>query len=131
MMRPAVGVGVFVKKDGRILLQKREGAHGSGTWGLPGGHMEYGETPEETAAREAKEEFNILIKNPRVVGLTNDVHKSEGKHYVSIFVEAEYASGDVKLNDSNSVEFRWCSLDELPQPLFQPLKDFVENRRLL
>ena len=124
--RPGVGVGVFVKKDGKILLQKRIGPHGNGTWSLPGGHLEYGESPEETAMREAKEEVNVDIKNPRVIGLTNDVHESEGKHYITIFVEAEYAGGEARVNEPDKIaEVRWVSAN------FLPLKSFIENRRLL
>ena len=130
--RPGVGVGVFVRKDGLILLQKRVGAHGTGTWSLPGGHLEYGETPEQTAIRETKEEVNVDIKNVRVIGLTNDVHREENKHYITIFVEAEYAGGEPKANEPDSTtDVRWCSPDELPEPLFLPVKNFVENRRLL
>ncbi len=132
MNRPGVGVGVFVKKDGKILMQRRIGAHGTGTWCLPGGHLEYSETPEQTAVRETKEEVNVLIKNPHVVGLTNDLHESEGKHYITIFVEAEYAGGEPRINEPNkTTDVRWCSFDDLPQPLFLPLKNFVENKRLL
>jgi len=130
--RPGVGVGVFVKKDGQILLQKRIGAHGAHTWSLPGGHLEYGESPEQTAVREAKEELDIDVKNPRVIGLTNDINAGEGKHYITIFVEAEYAGGEPKINEPNKTsEIMWSALDKLPQPLFIPLKNFVENRRLL
>lgn len=130
-MRPGVGVGVFIKKDNKILLQKRIGAHGADTWSVPGGHMEYGESPEDTAAREAKEEVNVDIRGSRVVGLTNDIHK-EGKHYVTIFVEAEYAAGEPRSNEPEFVsEVGWFSLDNLPSPLFLPVRNFVENKRLL
>lgn len=90
-MRPGVGVGVIVKKDNKILLQQRKRSHGTGTWSLPGGHIEYGETPEVTAAREAKEEANVEIRNSKVVGVTNDFMPEEEKHYITIFVEAKYA----------------------------------------
>ncbi len=130
-MRPGVGVAVFVKKDGKVLLQKRIGAHGAHTWGLPGGHMEYGETPEQTAAREAKEEVNVEIEKARVVGITNDFMPHDQKHYITIFMEAEYSGGEIKSNDSSVSEIKWCKPDNLPSPLFIPLKNFVENRRLL
>ncbi len=77
--RPGVGVGVIIKKDGKLLFQKRVGSHGEGSWSFPGGHMEFGESPLDTASRESLEEMNVLIKNARVVGLTNDIFESEKK----------------------------------------------------
>lgn len=63
--RPGVGVGVLVTREGKVLIQRRTNAHGEGTWSLPGGHMEFGESPEQTAAREAKEEVNVDIARAR------------------------------------------------------------------
>ncbi len=132
MMRPRVGVGVLVKKDGKILVQRRKNAHGAETWELPGGHMEYGETPEQTAARETKEEVNVEITNAKIVGITNDFMPDEQKHYITIFVEAEYAGGEIKAADTEHVaEISWSTLENMPEPLFLPLKNFLENKRLL
>lgn len=47
-----VGVAVIVKRGGKILLIKRQGSHGAGTWAPPGGHIDFGESVEETARRE-------------------------------------------------------------------------------
>jgi 8-oxo-dGTP diphosphatase len=41
--RPKVGVGVIIKKDGKVLMGKRKNAHGDGTWSFTGGHLEFGE----------------------------------------------------------------------------------------
>jgi len=132
MTRPGVGVGVIVKHGGKVLLQQRKGSHGAGTWSLPGGHLEHGETPEQTAFREVAEEVNLDIKNPRVVGITNDIDAGDGKHYVTIFVEADYAGGELRINEPEKIaDVKWCAWDALPHPLFVPLKNFVENRRLL
>ncbi len=91
---PRIGVGVFVKSNGKILLQKRTGAHEEGTWSLPGGHLEFNETIEQCAKREAMEEFNVEIKNVKVLGFTEDVMLQEEKHYITIFVDSELASGE-------------------------------------
>ena len=56
---PRVGVGVIVTKADRVLLIKRKGVHGQGTWSTPGGHLEYGESPEGCAARETLEETGV------------------------------------------------------------------------
>ena len=46
---PKVGVGVIVRREGRILLGKRKGSHGENTWAPPGGHLEFMESVEECA----------------------------------------------------------------------------------
>ena len=54
--RPLVGVSVLIKKGDRILLEKRDKDPGNQAWKAPGGHMEFGETPEVTARREVEED---------------------------------------------------------------------------
>jgi 8-oxo-dGTP diphosphatase len=128
MDRPKVGVGVIVKKDGKILLQKRQGSHGHGMWSLPGGHLEFGEQVEDCAARETLEETGVAIKDIRVLGFTNDT-MPDGKHYITIFVESSHASGEASIREpEKTTDIGWFSWDSLPQPLFWPLKSFVEKR---
>jgi 8-oxo-dGTP diphosphatase len=43
---PRVGVGVIITRDDQVLLLKRKNVHGSGCWSTPGGHLDFGETPE-------------------------------------------------------------------------------------
>ena len=66
-----VGLGLYILNDrGQVLLGLRKAKHGEGTWCPPGGHMEYGESFEEGAVREAFEETGIRV-NPadvRVAG---------------------------------------------------------------
>ena len=87
--RPKIGVGVVIH-DGRgnIIMGERAGSHGAGTFQCPGGHLEYGESFAETAARESLEETGLEIGNIKFLTATNDVF-GEGKHYVTIFVTAE------------------------------------------
>jgi 8-oxo-dGTP diphosphatase len=81
MKRPRVGVGVFVKKDGKILVGKRKGSHGGGTWALPGGHLEPGESFETCCKREVLEETGLIIDNISPVVFTNDVFHEEGPSF--------------------------------------------------
>ncbi|HAA02178.1 MAG TPA: DNA mismatch repair protein MutT [Syntrophobacteraceae bacterium] len=126
MKRPAVGVGVVVINEGRILLGRRKSSHGSGSWSCPGGHLEFSETIEDCAKREVYEETSILIGNIRYGPFTNDVFVSEGKHYVTLFVFADYAAGMVQVREPEKDEcWSWHSWDNLPQPLFLPLQNLV------
>ena len=55
--RPSVGVAVIVVNNGKVLLGKRKGSHGSGSWAFPGGHLEMNESIEACARREVFEEY--------------------------------------------------------------------------
>ncbi|MFM9634943.1 nucleotide triphosphate diphosphatase NUDT15, partial [Streptomyces galilaeus] len=58
-----VGVGCLVVNDqNHILLGLRLGEYGKGTWGMPGGHLEFGETIEECCVREVKEETDLDVE---------------------------------------------------------------------
>jgi hypothetical protein len=49
--KPQVGTALIITKDDKVLLMKRKGPHGKGTWSTPGGHLDFGETLEGGAAR--------------------------------------------------------------------------------
>ena len=61
-----VGVGVFVWRDGRFIMGQRLGSHGANTWSVPGGHLEFGESWEDCAIREVKEETMHLRQRVQV-----------------------------------------------------------------
>lgn len=123
---PRVGVGVICLRQDRLLMVKRVNAHGSGTWSTPGGHLDFGESPEACALRELMEETSVLGIAPRVITLTNDIFPTEGKHYITIWVKVEHASGEASLTaPDESSEVRWIERDKLPQPLFIPLQNLL------
>lgn len=123
-----VGIGVFVVKDGKFLLQKRQGSHGEGTWSLPGGHLEHGESFEDTARREVKEESDLDIKNVCFAAVTNDIFATENKHYVTIWMMSNWASGEVKnMEPEKCTEQIWATLETLPEPLFHTWNQLFES----
>ena len=124
--RPLVGVGVIVKDGDRVLLMKRQNSHGAGTWSMPGGHLEYGESPEECALREVEEETGVVIADITFLTITNDVFAEEGKHYITIWMESRYASGEACVNSAREMsEIGWFSWDALPVPRFLPLENLL------
>ena len=125
--RPKVGIGVIIVKEGKILFIKRKSAHGEGSWGLPGGHLEFSETWEQCAARETMEEVGAVIKNIRFGAVTNDVFPIEEKHYITIFMLSDYDSGEVKIMEPNKCEqLEWFDWNSLPQPLFVPVQNVLK-----
>ncbi|MBX4212352.1 NUDIX domain-containing protein [Candidatus Pacearchaeota archaeon] len=129
MERPKVGVGAIIRRNGKVLLSKRKNTHGEGSWSFAGGHLEFKETPEECAAREAMEETGITIKNQYIAALTNDIFEKEGKHYITIFVVSDYESGEVVLKEPEvAEEWGWFSWDSLPQPLFMPIQNLLKQK---
>ncbi|MEK7632279.1 MAG: NUDIX domain-containing protein [Patescibacteria group bacterium] len=92
--RPKVGVGVVVFRGNEIVLMQRRGVHGEGSWCPPGGHLEYGESWEDCAKRETLEELGVEIENVEFLGVTNDIHEKEQKHYITIILRADIAGGE-------------------------------------
>lgn len=128
-----VGIAVFVFKDGKFLMQQRQGSHGAGSWSVPGGHLELGESFEDTARREVKEETNLEITNIRFGAVTNDNFTDEGKHYVTIWMVSEWKSGAEYITEPEKcLKQEWHTFDDLPSPLFLPwnqllVSEFIED----
>lgn len=122
---PQLGAGVVIIKNGKTLLAKRKGAHGSGMWGSMGGHIEFGESPVETVKREAREELGIEIGNINFAMCMNMLR--EGKHYLDVSFTAEIVSGEPKIQEPERIEaIEWFTLDNLPSPLFPPVEAVLE-----
>jgi len=108
------------------MLIRRKGAHGAGSWAPPGGHLEFGETPESCAVRETREEVGIEIANVRFIAVTNDIFKESGQHYITLWMQADWLSGEPKIAAVDEVaEFSWFDWDSLPSPLFLPFENLL------
>ena len=129
--RPHVGVGVLIIQDHKILLGIRKSSHGIGMWAPPGGHMEFGESFEECAAREVLEETGLVIKNPLFYDLTNDIFEKEHKHYITIFVMVHEFEGEVELREPDiCAGWEWIDINALPENLFLTLKNLLLKHSL-
>ena len=123
-----VGIGVFVFKDGKFLMQQRQGAHGAGSWSVPGGHLEFGESFEDTARREVKEETGLEITNVRFGAVTNDHFADESKHYVTVWMLSDWSSGKEYITEPDKcLKQEWHTFDDLPEPLFLPWKQLLAS----
>ncbi len=126
---PRVGVAAIIERDGQVLLIKRKNAHGAGSWAVPGGHLEYGETPEQCAVRETREEVGIDISGVRFAAITNDVFAEKSRHYITIWMLAARAKGEPFIAAAREVsEVGWFRWDDLPSPLFLPLQNLLDGK---
>ncbi len=126
-MRPTIGISVFVKKEGKVLLGlRRSETHGDGEWSLPGGHLEQGESFEECCRREVLEETGLSITNIKKADFTNDLFPESGLHYVTLYFSADYAGGNLTNREPHKCErWEWFSSGALPEPLFCGIKDVI------
>jgi len=124
MNAPRVGVGVIVMREGLVLLGLRKGSHGAGTWALPGGHLEFGESLEQCAAREVLEETGLALHDLTQGTFSNDLF--EGRHYVTLFMLARADGGEPQVLEPDKCErWAWHRWSALPAPLFQPLASIL------
>ncbi|HZR45004.1 MAG TPA: NUDIX domain-containing protein [Ktedonobacteraceae bacterium] len=129
LQRPQVGVGVIVTKGNQVLLMKRRNSHGDGTWSPPGGHLEYGEAIEECAIRETLEETGVKVTDITFRAITNDIFEEPGKHYITIWVEGKYGSGEPMIASEREMsEVGWFPWDALPEPYFLPLGNLLAGK---
>jgi len=110
-------MAVVINESEEALLLKRFGDSNwmPYKWGIPGGHIEKGETPKEAAIRETREETSLQLGDVSVLKEKNDVMI----YYSNSF------TGEVKL-DREHTDWAWVSYDELDNYDIAPnLKDSV------
>ncbi|KAH7122181.1 NUDIX hydrolase domain-like protein [Dactylonectria estremocensis] len=116
-----VGVAAIIyRADGKFVTGKRKGSHGAGTWQLPGGHLEHGESVLSCAEREVLEETGLRVRGVKIVAVTNDDFEEVGKHYETMFVRCEMddQAAEPEVLEPNKCEgWYWKTWDDLKQML--------------
>ncbi|HBN21791.1 MAG TPA: ADP-ribose pyrophosphatase [Holosporales bacterium] len=133
--RVNVGIGVLIlNTKNELLLGKRKAAHGDGTWGPPGGKLDFGEDFKECMVREVKEEVGINLEreDPRIIDVQNDIFPQEGKHFVSLIAHVALTKDqEAQLVEPHKcAEWKWFRENDLPNPLFQPVEKFFSHKSL-
>ncbi|MCC7353199.1 MAG: NUDIX hydrolase, partial [Anaerolineae bacterium] len=97
---PLVGVGAVVIDNGKVLLVQRGQEPGKGTWGLPGGLVELGETAAEAVRREVVEETGLDVEPGPLVGIFEPITRDEeGRirfHYIVVDFLASLRGGTLR-----------------------------------
>jgi len=119
---------VILNKQNEVLLTFRK-IPPKGLWHLPGGTILFGETPEETAQRVAKEELGQKIVIKKLLGIINYDPASYKRitgigHPVSIAYLASLTSNTITL-DKQATKFKFHT--KLPQKIFKEQKKFLSK----
>ncbi len=124
--RPKIGVACILQKEGKVLLGKRKGTHGAGSWAPPGGHLEFGESVADCATRELMEETGIQASSLHLGPWVENIMENGEKHYVTIFVLIDTFLGEPALLEPDKCEtWEWFSLNDLPSPLFASIHSLI------
>jgi mutator protein MutT len=127
--RPLVGVGAVVWDGGRVLLERRGQPPAQGSWAIPGGLVELGETVEDAVRREVQEECGIEIDVGPILGLFQPIERDAGGgiryHFTIIDFLAYYRFGVLRSGD-DAAEVRWVTpADLVHYPLSPATRDMI------
>ncbi|MFD4739070.1 NUDIX hydrolase [Streptomyces virginiae] len=119
--------GAVVVHEGRVLLVRRRVAEGQLSWQFPAGKVEPGESCDEAAVRETKEEAGLDVVP--LVRLGERVHPITGRQ-VS-YTACEVVGGAAHVADADEIaEVAWVTLSEIPQyipyGLFKPVQQHLD-----
>jgi len=103
-----VSVNCLIEKDGKVLLVQEGVGKIKGTWSVPGGKVDEGETFEEAIKREVKEETNLDVLEIEKVEIIQDSPEHTVKHIYKVKAE-----GDPKPQIGEILDIKWFSLEEV------------------
>lgn len=133
-MKPGLGVGVMILKDGKVLLGLRNPnkekasseLNGQGTWTMPGGKVEYMEKLVDAAKRELEEETSLVATSLKLICISDDM--TDTAHYVTAGFLVEEYSGEIKTMEPETIlEWKWFDINNLPINMYKPSKKVIEK----
>jgi 8-oxo-dGTP diphosphatase len=125
--QPRVGAGVLlVDASGRVLLTLRKFSPEAQCWSIIGGKVDFLETVESCAIREALEEVGLKIAIDRLLCITNHLLPEEGQHWVSPAYLGRILEGEARNCEPHKTqEVRWFRMDELPGNLTMTARNAI------
>ncbi len=123
MQKQGAGVVVLNADRTQVLLQLREDIR---AWGLPAGGLEPGETPEQAAIRETREETGYEIALVRRVGEYWRPQMPGGGVLFHVF-EGRVVGGDPSQHDWESLAVEWFAVQALPKPMTPFARQIIDD----
>jgi 8-oxo-dGTP diphosphatase len=114
MQQPRLTSAVLIEKDGKFLLGKRNKATGNGLWVIPGGGVDFGETTQQAAIREIKEETNLDIELLNLICHKEVIATHANYHSVVFFYKAKPLHSNIWASDDLS-EIKYLTIEEIKQ----------------
>ena len=99
-------VTAVVIRDNKVLLARHTYGKGAGKLIIPGGYVEFGETPQAAVVREFLEETNITISPKEIIGIRFNMHD----WYIAF--SADYISGIERSDEDENSEVLWINVNE-------------------
>ena len=121
--RFAVVALVFIRKGDSILLVRQN--YGQRYWSLPGGSMEPGESVDQAAVREVKEETGLDVRLTRLVGIYTKVQEGA----LAVCFEGEVIGGTLRETTNETSACRYFAAGHLPRPIREHLCERVDDWR--
>lgn len=110
---PVPAAVALVMRGGKVLLGRRAAEPYRGTWDLPGGFLEAGETPERALARELREEIGARLRSARFLSFFTETYGRRGFPILAAVYRVRLAPGRLR-HGSDVSEVRWFSRRRLP-----------------
>ncbi len=109
---PTVDVVIYDPAQGIVLVQRRFPPLG---WALPGGFVDYGETVENAACREALEETNLRVTLTGLLGVYSDPIRDTRRHTITTVFTCSAENPKALKGGDDAVEARFFPLNQLPE----------------
>jgi len=102
----------IIPRQGKVLMVKAKRGFTKGIWDLPGGFINFGETPEESLEREVKEETGLEVKAKSLFHIHTNI-SLKGEHYfISFIYLCDIAGGKLNPDTSEIEEVKWLPIED-------------------
>ncbi len=105
---------ILKQKDQVLLLGRQNTGYEDGKYGLPAGHIEFGETVKSAAVREAAEEVGATI-DPDHLAIVGTMHRLQTVTYVDFFLTCSTWTGEIENKEPEKCDgLLWANVNDLP-----------------